>query len=235
MNLVLLFNNDFLTENRVRLTGRRYNHIREILKAQEGQSLSVGLVNDRLGRGTIVHLDDECVELEVALSDHPPSKIPVTLAVALPRPPVFKRLLFLGASLGVRQFVFFHSNRVEKSFWHSTALRGDEIQQQLVLGLEQSGDTVLPDVIFARRFKVLAEDILPDYLQDSMGILAHPQSNQACPKDVDRSVTLIVGPEGGFVPYELELLERQGCCGITLGPRILRIETAVAVLLGKLF
>ena len=47
-------------------------------------------------------------------------------------------------------------------------------------------------------------------------------------------MTLAIGPEGGFIPYEVEALQRAGCRPVSLGPRRLRVEQAVAVLLGRL-
>jgi RsmE family RNA methyltransferase len=45
---------------------------------------------------------------------------------------------------------------------------------------------------------------------------------------------LVVGPEGGFVPFEAELLRAQGLAAVHLGSRRLRVETAVAALVGRL-
>jgi len=47
--------------------------------------------------------------------------------------------------------------------------------------------------------------------------------------------TLTIGPEGGFIPYEIEKLNAAGCKTVNIGERILRVETAVPVLLSKLF
>ena len=72
MNLILLFADDFIAppqadeadarvmRGRVRLTGRRLEHVREIHRAELGDELCVGLVNQRIGRGVICNLDDQC-------------------------------------------------------------------------------------------------------------------------------------------------------------------------------
>ncbi|HDY83698.1 MAG TPA: 16S rRNA (uracil(1498)-N(3))-methyltransferase, partial [Halieaceae bacterium] len=46
---------------------------------------------------------------------------------------------------------------------------------------------------------------------------------------------VVIGPEGGFIPYEVEKLREAGCEAVSLGPRILRVENALTSLLGRLF
>ena len=64
--------------------------------------------------------------------------------------------------------------------------------------------------------------------------MAHPGDHPPCPRGLDQPTLLAVGPEGGFIPYEVERLRQAGCDVVSLGPRILRVETAVASLLGRL-
>ena len=58
---------------------------------------------------------------------------------------------------------------------------------------------------------------------------------RSCPGNLDGDTVLVIGPEGGFIPYEVEKLQTAGCQPVTLGPRILRVETALTSLLGRLF
>jgi RsmE family RNA methyltransferase len=48
-------------------------------------------------------------------------------------------------------------------------------------------------------------------------------------------VTLAIGPEGGWIEAEVQSLIRAGLKPLDLGPRILRTETALAALVGRLF
>jgi len=51
----------------------------------------------------------------------------------------------------------------------------------------------------------------------------------------EKAITLVIGPEGGIIDYEIELLKAAGCQPIDLGPRILRTETVLPYVVGKLF
>ena len=46
---------------------------------------------------------------------------------------------------------------------------------------------------------------------------------------------IIIGPEGGFIPFEIDAFRKAGCRVVTLGERVLRVETAVVALLAKMF
>jgi RsmE family RNA methyltransferase len=52
---------------------------------------------------------------------------------------------------------------------------------------------------------------------------------------VQQPVTLAIGPEGGFIAEEIASFERIGFHAVSFGPRILRVETAVSALVGRLF
>ncbi len=128
-----------------------------------------------------------------------------------------------------------HTRRVEKSYWQSPELDPAKIHEHLVLGLEQARDTVLPEVNLAKGFRPFVEERLPKLLEGRRGLVAHPGMAQACPTGLEAPTVLFIGPEGGFIPFEVERLLAAGCEGIHLGPRILRVETAVVALLARLF
>ncbi|OHB25989.1 MAG: 16S rRNA (uracil(1498)-N(3))-methyltransferase [Desulfuromonadaceae bacterium GWC2_58_13] len=235
MNLILLFNEDFTDDGRVRLAGRRLRHVLDVHRAEVGQELCVGLAGGMIGRGRVRRLDNETLEMTVAFDRQPPRPLPVTLLLALPRPKVLKRVLLAATSMGVKRIVLMNCFRVEKSFWKSPALAGDRLREPLVLGLEQARDTMLPEVLLRPRFKPFVEDELPALCADTTCLAAHPVAAAPCPRDLSGPVTLAIGPEGGFIPYEIDKLAERGFTPIFLGERILRVETAVPAVLSKLF
>ncbi|MEI7999155.1 MAG: 16S rRNA (uracil(1498)-N(3))-methyltransferase [Candidatus Omnitrophota bacterium] len=234
MNLILLFESDFISSDCVRLIDRRFAHVKEILKAQKGKELTVGQVNGLIGRGVVTQLTEESLLMEVAFNQKPPQPMPITLIMPMIRPLMFKRLLLTAASLGIKKIVLLNFNRVEKSLWQSSALAKEAIKEQLVLGLEQARDTHMPEVIIRPRFKPFIEDELPKLAENTFKIVAHP-GGEACPYKVDKNVTLVIGPEGGLVDFEVESLKKLGFLQVDLGTRILKVETALPFIMGRIF
>jgi RsmE family RNA methyltransferase len=234
MNLILLFPDDFIAVDRVRLTGRRAAHVRTVHRATVESTLRVGLIDDRIGTGTVMAVAEDQVELEIRLTAPAPSPLPLTLVLALPRPKALRRILQSVATLGIKRLILVNSARVEKSYWHSPLLAPVALRAELVLGLEQACDTVLPTVLLRQRFKPFVEDESDVLTAGRVALLAHPHANDPCPRALERSVVLAVGPEGGFVPFEVDLLNAHGFRAVSLGPRRLRVEQVIPALVGRL-
>ncbi|MER0041788.1 16S rRNA (uracil(1498)-N(3))-methyltransferase [Pseudomonas sp. MGal98] len=235
MNLLLLEDGDFVAADRVHLSGRRLVHLNEVHRAENGDTLRVGRLGGQMGRGQLLQLDGASAELQVAFDQPPPAKLPITLLLALPRPKMLKRVLQSVSAMGVPRLILLNSFRVEKSFWQTPFLEPDAIREQLILGLEQARDTLLPEVIIEKRFKPFVEDRLPQLAAGTLGLTGHPGDYPACPRAVEQPVTLAIGPEGGWIPYEVDKLAEAGLQPVQLGERILRVETAVTALLARLF
>ena len=65
-------------------------------------------------------------------------------------------------------------------------------------------------------------------------LLAHPGATSSSARQPKPPAVVAIGPEGGWVPFEVELLEAHGFRPFSLGPRILRVETAVPYVFGLL-
>ncbi|WP_281646083.1 16S rRNA (uracil(1498)-N(3))-methyltransferase [Parendozoicomonas sp. Alg238-R29] len=235
MNLLLLEPEDIVGPGRAIVRGRRLSHVQDVHKSEPGDTLRVGELNGLMGEARIIRLDKSELELEYAVTQESPPALPVTVLLALPRPKMLKRTFQALATMGVKRIVLMNTFRVEKSFWQSPWLRPEAIREQLVLGLEQGRDTVLPEVILEKRFKPFVEDRLPVLSQNMRKLVAHPVGGEECPRAINEPAILAIGPEGGFIPYEVERLVEYGFECVHLGSRILRVETAVPVLLSRLF
>ncbi len=192
----------------------------------------MGVAGGGVGRGWGVGLGGDGLEMEVTLDGEPPP-LPLTLVLALPRPKVLNRVIAGAASLGVKRIFLVNAWRVEKSYWKSPRLV--RLGEQAILGLEQAKDTILPQIEFRRLFRPFVEDELPAIARGTRALAAHPAASQPCPRELRQPVTLVIGPEGGFIAEEIASLESIGFEVVSFGPRILRVETAVAALIGRLF
>jgi RsmE family RNA methyltransferase len=234
MNCILLEPGE-VTGARAELRGRRARHVVTVLRAQPDQIVRVGIVGDRLGRATIASISDEAIGLEaIELDAEPPAPLPVTLCVALPRPKSLRRVIHAATTLGVKRIVLMESWRVDKSYWQSPLLAAEAIRSVLILGLEQAVDTRLPAVAVERRFRPFVEDDVPALIRGADAIVAHPGSASAFPIAPSGPITLFIGPDRGFTPFEVEMLAASGVRPCHVGARILRVDEAVPALLGRL-
>lgn len=234
MNLLLLEESDFIAPDRVRITGRRHKQLYEVIHAEPGKRCKAGLLNGQVGTAELISITPEAAELVPSLDREPPPPLPVTLAVALPRPPTFVKVLHCATTMGVKRFFFLTTRKAEKSYWSSPAITPPEVAETLKLALEQCGDTVMPQVEFRRDFHRFVREELPLLAAESDLFLGHPSAVRPLPTRLERPATLLIGPEGGFTDSEVELFTGCGATPVTLGRRTLRTEFAVPALLAKL-
>ena len=232
MNIILLAPEDWLDESTVCLHDRRHEHIRGVLKAEIDDALRVGLLGGLRGRGTVIKMSDEHTHLQVDLVDPPLPRHPCDLILALPRPKMLRRVFRTAAEMGVAHLYLINSARVEKSYWQSPLLQPDSIDAALTAGLERAGDTVLPKVHLHPRFKPFVEDQLPELIGSSGCWIAHPGAPEALATQSQEGL-IMLGPEGGFVPYEVELAQSMGAHPVRLSDRILSVDTAVTAALSQ--
>lgn len=233
MNLLLFSPQERDGGDLLTLGGRRHRHLIHTLQLQPGDELRVGEIGGGIGRAEVLAIDAQSVRLRVRLDRDAPPPLPLTIVLALPRPKMLRRILRTLAETGVKDIHLINSYRVEKSYWQSPLLQPPALQEALLSGLEQGMDTILPTVQLQRRFRPFAEDLLPALCADRAALLADPAATENYPAVPRQPALLLIGPEGGFIPFERELLGRAGARPVRLGDRVLRVETALQCALGR--
>lgn len=234
MNLILLDTGEAV-DGIVRLRGDRARHIREVLHAGAGDTVRVGVLDGPAGEGAVESVDRDEVLLRCRFAaTAPPPAPPVDLLLAVPRPKVLNRLWAQLAAVGVGRIMLTNAEKVERMYFDTHVLDEAHRRARLIEGLAQARDTRLPQVSVHRRLKVLVEDELDELCGGAARVVADASFDgppaAAIPAEAGR-VVVAVGPEGGWTPYELDLLARHGFRGFGLGPRTLRADTAcIAVL-----
>jgi RsmE family RNA methyltransferase len=235
MNLILLDAREVRSDGACVLHDRRALHIASVLKSKPGDELRLGLINGPLGAGVVVAVQPDKVNLQCRFEADPPAPPAADLLLALPRPKVMKRLWAQLAALGVGKIALTNAARVERCFFDTHVLEPSFYRPQLLEGLQQARDTRLPEISLHRRFRPLVEDELDTLFQAGLRLVAHPEAKgtiaAAMAEKPAARVLLAVGPEGGWIPFEMDLLRAHGFLPVGLGPRPLRTDTACIALL----
>ena len=232
MNLILLQPDDaWISADQVRLVGRRADHIRQQLKAVLGQTVRVGLMGGPQGTAEITALDADAVVLSVALDQPPPPRHRFDVVLALPRPKMLRRIFRTAAEFGVGQLHLINSARVEKSFWQTPLLKPANVAEALQAGMERARDTIAPQVHLHQRFRPFVEDELSALCAGRPCLITDQGAPLALASAPAVHAVVMVGPEGGFVPFEIELACAVVAQRVHLGERTLSVDTALTATL----
>ena len=208
-------------------------HILNILKLQQGDKIRVGIINGEMGTGKILSTASGRVTIEIDCSIKAPRHPEIQLILAMPRPKVLRRILKCISSTGIKSIYLINCLKVEKSYWQTPLLAQANVNKALISGLEQSVDTILPKIHLRRLFKPFVEDELSGIAQSTEKLIAHPNAKNPCPASLKNSMTIVIGPEGGFSEYEVTKFEEIDFMRVNIGQRILSVETAVPYILGR--
>lgn len=233
MNIVLLRENDWISDDLVRVCDGRATHIRNVLQSAAGDVVRVGLLGDACGEGRIETLAENEVTLRVHLNAVPPTRHRFDIVLALPRPKMLRRILRTAAEFGVDNLHLINSARVEKSYWQSPLLHANKLNAALEAGLERSMDTIAPKIHLHKRFRPFVEDELTGVCAGRPCWLADMGAPTALADAAGAPAVVMIGPEGGFVPFEVQLVSEVIATPVHLGKRILSVDTALTAVLAQ--
>ena len=234
MNLLLLRPDDnWLDHRSVHLDDQRAHHIRTVLKPSVGDSLRAGIVGGQQGLALITALTSEGVSLQVDFHVPPPSRHHFDIVLALPRPKMLRRVLRTVAEFGVAHLHLINTARVEKSYWQSPLLADAKVEEALLAGMERASDTLMPQVHRHQLFRPFVEDRLTSLCAGRPCWIAQMGSADSLRDKSPHQALVLVGPEGGFVPFELDLLQRVNARQVHLGSRTLSVDTALTTVLAQ--
>jgi 16S rRNA (uracil1498-N3)-methyltransferase len=217
-----------------RLPDAQARHALSVLRVSVGSLLRVGLLNGPVGVGTVVLAAEGAVHVAVAWASAPPPQPSLELWLAVPRPKVLARILRDAPTLGVRHLVLIRTARVDKAYVASPLLTPERYRPLLHEGLMQARATQEPSVEVEPLFRPFIEDRAPRKLAGSGAFIVHPETSSslaAASRQCRATQVVCIGPEGGFVPFEIALAQAAGLTPVHLGTRILRVETAVSAAL----
>lgn len=216
------------------------HHLHVVLKAKAGDAIAVLDGSGREWPGVLDEVGKTRAVARLHAPLEPPTEPRTALTVAQALPKVgekFEQVLQRGTEIGAAAFWAFTSARSLTHFTgerhHKRLARWNAIVKTAA---EQSGRVRLPSV---RADGDLAT-VLAAAPAFDLALFAYEGERQTSLRDAllsaapPRSVLVIVGPEGGFTDAEVTAARRAGFVSVSLGPRILRTETAPLVLLSQI-
>ena len=217
------------------LTGAEAHHCRNVLRLEAGDKVVVFDGRGREMTAEITSADSSDIRLrKIHEAQTPPLRCRITLGQAIPKGKNMDLIVQKAVEIGAAEIAPIISDRtVVRLDEESAASKQAKWQTVAIEAAKQCGQNWLPQVHVPqtmpqffqhpRRFDLQLIGSLQSDAVHLKKILAEFSAEHG---DRPASVLMLVGPEGDFTPAELSLARSHGCRPITLGPIVLRVETA---------
>ena len=230
-----------ITGNRISITGKDVNHIKNVLRMKEGEELAISNgVDGKEYRCGILSLDEDEIlcELRFVKEDAVELPVKVYLFQGLPKADKMELIIQKAVELGVYEVVPVATKRaVVKLDAKKEKSKLSRWQAIAEAAAKQSKRACIPQIANVMSFKEAVQKadkmdvkLIPYEMAEDM---SHTRELMKAIKP-GQSVAVFIGPEGGFAEEEIELAKGNGICPVTLGKRILRTETAGMTMLSIL-
>jgi len=218
--------------DRAVLEGDEARHLTRLLRAKVGDAMTIFDGSGREWPARVASIGRDRVELDAGQPriDAARSGIPLTLAVALPKGERQKWMVEKLTELGASRLVPLETTR---GVAEATASAQARLERVVIEACKQCGRNMLLEIAAGRPL----EQLLAEAPAGARGLIAHPGGlplDEAVARSGATEVIALVGPEGGFTDEELAVAERAGAIRVSLGPHILRVETAAIAIAARL-
>ncbi|MEW6661281.1 MAG: 16S rRNA (uracil(1498)-N(3))-methyltransferase [Bacillota bacterium] len=225
-------NEELVAGKKYSITGRDAAHIGKVLRMQPGEAI---LLVDRQGKAWQSRLAalspqrvDVVIEVPWEALAEPPLK--VILVQGLPKGDKFDLIIEKSAELGVSVILPVRTRRTVVNLEAAKAQKRLERWQRIAEeAAKQSGRTTVPRVEPLGDFAQAVRDLPPH----GLALIPWEGEKQRSLKEVitqskgpNNPIIVFIGPEGGWDEEEVVLAQKRGAIPVSLGPRILRTETA---------
>ncbi len=243
MNFLLLYQSEIASDGVAVITGERVVAYAEEHPLKIGDRLPLVIYGERCGEACVKETSKDRLVVQVVARTAGPQKLPVHCIVGVCRPQTVKKVIQIAATTGVASVCFVGAENSEKSYLQSKALTEEQIASEIAKGLAQCGDPIPPQICVQRTFSwYLREHLAPQLSKYDQwhGFVADTHfPNRATLSTssqlpTGKPVFVAIGPENGWASGEVASLVGLGFCPLDLGPRILRVETALNILLGQI-
>ncbi len=216
-----------VSADHLELGGREAHHLQRVLRMQPGELVWLfdGRGQEVLAEISSIERDLVRLRVQERKQTSTATTFPVTIATGVPKGDRFRWLIEKATELGVQRIVPLITQR---SIVDPGQGKLDKLRQTIVEACKQCGRTHLMELTEPLAWR----DCVSEEFPGRQVWIAHPGGEPvAWSEFVPLQPSLfLIGPEGGFSDQEISEAVAAGARLLTLGPRILRIETAVAAI-----
>jgi 16S rRNA (uracil1498-N3)-methyltransferase len=216
-------------DGRAVLAGDEARHLARVMRCAVGDEVVVfdGCGTSWRARVATIGRDEVGLELGAAAIASATPRVPLTLAVALPKGERQKWLVEKLTELGVARLVPLITTR---GVAEATPAAVERLARGVIEACKQCGRDTLMEIAPPRSVAEIARD--PG--DGAMLVVADRDGLPLEPAAADgRPIIAVVGPEGGLTAEELAAIEAAGGRRVSLGPHVLRVETAAIALAAR--
>jgi 16S rRNA (uracil1498-N3)-methyltransferase len=217
------------------LAGSEAHHARDVLRMRVGERLVLFNGRGREITAEIVHLGSDEIGLrKLHEAETLPLQCRIVLGQAIPKGKNMDLIVQKAVEIGAAEIAPIISDRTIVHLDSENVVQKQSKWQHIAVeAAKQCGQNWLPHVHAPRKLSEFLASVQSFDLQLIGSLQPGAQHLKKVLADYSsehqhrpRSVLMLIGPEGDFTPAELGLAHRHGCHPITLGPIILRVETA---------
>lgn len=212
-------------------TDPRARHILDVLRRREGDTFDAGVVNGPRGKAILASRSADALSLAFSWDGPPPPLPPTTLLIGLPRPQTARDILRDATTLGATRIHFIATERTDVNYAASTLWTSGEWRRHCLAGAAQAFDTRIPEITWNHSLASVLATLPTSPVRLALDNYEATEPLGQCRPSGDNPVVLAFGPERGWGPADRELLRQNGFTLAHLGPRVLRVETAVVAAL----
>lgn len=223
---------ELFSETHAFIQGDDVKHIYKVLRVKNGEKVVVNNLQGEEFLGEVCDISKQEVSIKIIekLKVNNESDLRITLFQGLPKSAKMDLIVQKAVELGMAEIIPTITNRVD------VKLKGefkklDRLNKIALEASKQSKRTVIPKVLEPLELKKALEkmedmDLIVVPYENATGYGIKSMVNTVENIKEVKDIGILIGPEGGFEESEIEILKNKGAHIVTLGPRILRTETA---------